>query len=161
MAFHIAFTFHLWLPIALITLRKCRSHLHGSRKILNTGFKHITEGNIRGFIDTYKHVVKIYVHFISIFSLHVLLEIITVFVNESLLMNSPSRKEMGCQPEAEAVCCAALYSSHSETIALTPWLHKESKTFIFIAFLFKNSFNLKVPARLPKQRDQNTFLSWY
>lgn len=84
------------------------------------GFKHITEGNIRGFIDTYKHVVKIYVHFISIFSLHVLLEIITVFVNESLLMNSPSRKEMGCQPEAEAVCCTALYSSHLETIALTP-----------------------------------------
>lgn len=87
---------------------------------MNAGFKYIIEGNIRGFIETYKHVVKIYVHFISIFSLHLLLEIIIEFVNESLLMNSPNRKETGCQPEAEAVCCITLYSSHLETIPLTP-----------------------------------------
>lgn len=87
---------------------------------MNAGFKHIFEGNVRGFIEAYKHVVKIYVHFVSIFSLNLLLEIITEFVNESLLMNSPDRKETGCQPETEAVCCIALCSSHLEIIPLTP-----------------------------------------
>lgn len=59
----------------------------------------------------------------------------TKFVNGNLLMNSPTMKKDDYQHNAEIICYIALLSSYSETLLLTPHLHKEKFTTLIACLL--------------------------